>query len=42
MSLDARVLFYFNAGGVTPAMATSHVGQGSDYALASGRQQEAF
>jgi len=33
MGLDARVLFYFNAGGVTPAMATSHVGQGSDYAL---------
>ena len=35
MDLDARVLFYFNAGGVTPAMATSHVGQGSDYALAT-------
>ncbi len=34
MGLDARVLFYFNAGGVTPAMATSHVGQGSDYGLA--------
>jgi hypothetical protein len=34
MGLDARVLFYFNAGGVTPAMATSHVGVGSDYALA--------
>lgn len=34
MDLDARVLFYFNAGGVTPAMATSHVGAGSDYALA--------
>jgi hypothetical protein len=34
MGLDARVLYYFNAGGVTPAMATSHVGQGSDYALA--------
>ena len=34
MGLDARVLFYFNAGGVTPAMATSHVGAGSDYALA--------
>jgi hypothetical protein len=31
---DARVLFYFNAGGVTPAMATSHVGVGSDYGLA--------
>ena len=35
MGLDARVLFYFNAGGVTPAMATSHVGAGSDYALAN-------
>ena len=34
MGLDARALFYFNAGGVTPAMATSVVGQGSDYALA--------
>lgn len=34
MGHDARVLFYFNAGGVTPAMATSHVGAGSDYALA--------
>lgn len=34
MGLDARVLYYFNAGGVTPAMATSHAGQGSDYALA--------
>jgi hypothetical protein len=34
MGLDARVLFYFNAGGVTPAMATRHVGAGSDYALA--------
>ncbi len=33
MSLDARVLFYYNAGGVTPAMATPHVGVGSDYAL---------
>ncbi len=32
--LDARVLYYFNAGGVTPAMATSRAGQGSDYALA--------
>jgi hypothetical protein len=28
------VLFYYNAGGVTPAMATPHVGEGSDYALA--------
>jgi hypothetical protein len=34
MGLDARALFYFNAGGVTPAMATSVVGEGSDYALA--------
>ncbi|QDV69276.1 hypothetical protein Poly24_29910 [Rosistilla carotiformis] len=34
MGLDARPLFYFNATGVTPAMATSHAGAGSDYALA--------
>ncbi len=34
MGLDARVLYYFNAGGVTPAMATSSPGEGSDYALA--------
>jgi len=34
MGLDARVLYYFNAGGVTPAMATSSPGRGSDYALA--------
>lgn len=34
MGLDARVLYYYNAGGVTPAMATTHVGEGSDYALA--------
>jgi hypothetical protein len=34
MGLDARALYYFNAGGVTPAMATTRVGQGSDYALA--------
>ena len=33
MNLDARVLFGFNAGGVTPSMATTHVGAGSDYAL---------
>ena len=33
MGLDARVLMLFNAGGVTPAMATSHVGAGSDYAM---------
>ena len=34
MGLDARVLYYFNAGGVTPAMAATHAGVGSDYALA--------
>jgi hypothetical protein len=34
MNLDARVLYYFNAGGVTPAMATTRAGAGSDYALA--------
>jgi hypothetical protein len=34
MDLDARVLFYFNAGGVTPAMAKTVPGAGSDYALA--------
>ncbi|MEP2927323.1 MAG: DUF1254 domain-containing protein [Bauldia litoralis] len=34
MGLDARVLFYFNATGVTPAMAATTAGQGSDYALA--------
>jgi hypothetical protein len=34
MNLDARPLFYFNATGVTPAMATAHPGKGSDYALA--------
>jgi hypothetical protein len=34
MGLDARVLYYFNAGGVTPAMAASSPGRGSDYALA--------
>lgn len=34
MGLDARALYYFNAGGVTPAMATTTVGAGSDYALA--------
>ncbi len=43
MGLDARVLYYFNAGGVTPAMATSSPGQGSDYALALlDAQQKAF
>ncbi|MEZ4413494.1 MAG: DUF1254 domain-containing protein [Gemmatimonadales bacterium] len=34
MGLDARVLFYYNAGGVTPAMALTIPGAGSDYALA--------
>jgi hypothetical protein len=34
MGLDARVLYYFNAGGVTPAMATTTPGEGSDYGLA--------
>ena len=34
MGLDARTLFYFNATGVTPAMATTTEGAGSDYALA--------
>jgi hypothetical protein len=34
MGLDARVLFYFNATGVTPAMAATTAGRGSDYALA--------
>ncbi len=33
MDLDARVFFYFNAGGVTPAMAVTRAGAGSDYAL---------
>ncbi|TWB87349.1 MULTISPECIES: DUF1254 domain-containing protein [unclassified Synechococcus] len=35
VDLSARALFYFNAGGVTPAMATSRVGAGSDYAFAT-------
>ena len=34
MGLDARTLYYFNAGGVTPAMAVTTPGAGSDYALA--------
>jgi hypothetical protein len=33
MHLDSRVLFYFNAGGVTPAMAMTVPGAGSDYAM---------
>jgi hypothetical protein len=32
MQLDAAALYYFNAGGVTPAMADTAVGVGSDYA----------
>jgi hypothetical protein len=32
MQLDAAALYYFNAGGVTPAMADTTVGVGSDYA----------
>ena len=43
MGLDARVLYYFNAGGVTPAMATTHAGAGTDYALATlDANQQAF
>ena len=34
MGLDARVLHYFNAGGVTPSMVATRPGRGSDYALA--------
>ena len=34
MGLDARALYYFNAGGVTPSMAATRAGAGSDYALA--------
>jgi len=34
MGLDARVLYYFNAGGVTPSMVARRPGEGSDYALA--------
>lgn len=34
MNLDARVSFYYNYTGVTPAMASTHVGKGSDYAVA--------
>jgi hypothetical protein len=32
MQLDAAILYYFNAGGVTPSMAKTAVGVGSDYA----------
>jgi len=34
MDLDARVLFYYNATGVTPAMAMTRAGAGSDYGIA--------
>ena len=34
MNLDARVIFYYNATGVTPAMAVTNAGAGSDYAIA--------
>lgn len=34
MNLDARVFFLYNATGVTPAMALTHAGAGSDYAMA--------
>jgi hypothetical protein len=33
MNFDASVIYYFNAGGVTPAMAVTVAGAGSDYAL---------
>ncbi len=33
MHLDARILFYFNAGGITPSMALTKAGAGSDYAF---------
>jgi hypothetical protein len=43
MGLDARVLYYFNAGGVTPSMAATRAGAGSDYALALlDAKQQAF
>tara|TARA_R110000772_G_scaffold268659_1_gene397127 strand:+ start:33120 stop:34604 length:1485 start_codon:yes stop_codon:yes gene_type:complete len=34
MNPDARVLFYYNATGVTPAMAMTRAGAGSDYGIA--------
>ena len=34
VNLDARVLFYYNATGVTPAMAMTRAGAGSDYGIA--------
>ena len=33
-NLDARTSFYFGYTGVTPAMAVTHPGAGSDYAIA--------
>ena len=40
MNLDARALFYFNAGGVTPAMAVTRAGAGSDYAHGQSRRRQ--
>lgn len=34
MNLDARTLFYYSATGVTPAMAMTRAGAGSDYGIA--------
>jgi hypothetical protein len=34
MNVDALVLFYYNATGVTPAMAMTRAGAGSDYGIA--------
>ena len=34
MDLDARIMFYYSYTGVTPAMALTRAGQGSDYAMA--------
>jgi hypothetical protein len=34
MNLDAKVMFYFNTGGVTPGMTMTIPGAGSDYAMA--------
>ena len=43
MGLDARALYYYNAGGVTPSMAATRAGAGSDYALALlDAKQQAF
>lgn len=35
INLSARSLFYFNAAGVTPSMALTKAGEGSDYAMTS-------